>query len=108
MIFLAAAVLFVPIAKKLGLGTVLGYLLAGIMIGPATLGFVGKEGEEIMHFAIRRLWWLFLIGLELQPDCYGMRKAILGLGALQVILTAAIIAGLASYLDSLINRPWQW
>ena len=45
MIFLASAVLFVPIAKKLGLGSVLGYLLAGIVIGPAVLGFVGKEGR---------------------------------------------------------------
>ena len=51
MVYLAAAVIMVPIAKKLGLGSVLGYLLAGIVIGPAMLGFIGKEGQDIMHFA---------------------------------------------------------
>jgi CPA2 family monovalent cation:H+ antiporter-2 len=51
VVYLAAAVVCVPIAKKLGMGSVLGYLLAGIIIGPFVLGFVGKEGEDIMHFA---------------------------------------------------------
>ncbi len=100
MVFLASAVLFVPIAKKLGLGSVLGYLLAGIVIGPALLGFVGKEGEDIMHFAeFGVVMMLFLIGLELEPELlWKLRKAILGLGALQVILTTAVIAGLAMLL----------
>lgn len=96
MIFLAAAVLFVPIAKKLGLGSVLGYLLAGVMIGPV-LGYVGNEGEKIMHFAeFGVVMMLFLIGLELQPELlWRLRKAILGLGVLQVVITTAAIAGLA-------------
>lgn len=100
MVFLASAVLFVPIAKKLGLGSVLGYLLAGIVIGPAIMGFVGKEGEDIMHFAeFGVVMMLFLIGLELEPELlWKLRKAIIGLGGLQVILTAAVVAGLAMLL----------
>lgn len=50
-IYLMAAVLSVPIAQRLGLGSVLGYLLAGVIIGPFVLGFVGNEGEDVMHFA---------------------------------------------------------
>ena len=53
IIFLTVAVIFVPVAKKLGLGSVLGYLLAGVVIGPFVLGFVGNEGESILHFAIQ-------------------------------------------------------
>src|SRR5215207_1435437 len=97
MIFLASAVLFVPIAKKLGLGSVLGYLIAGIAIGPAVLGFVGKEGEDILHFAeFGVVMMLFLIGLELEPELlWKLRKAILGLGGLQVIITSLTIAVIA-------------
>lgn len=100
MIFLASAVLFVPIAKKLGLGSVLGYLIAGIAIGPAALGFVGQEGEDILHFAeFGVVMMLFLIGLELQPELlWKLRKAILGLGGLQVIITSLAIAGIAMAL----------
>ncbi|MEI9807401.1 MAG: hypothetical protein WDO16_05700 [Bacteroidota bacterium] len=54
MVYLAAAVVMVPIAKKLGLGSVLGYLLAGILIGPALLGFIGKEGTG--YPALRGVW----------------------------------------------------
>jgi len=97
MVYLASAVLFVPIAKKLGLGSVLGYLLAGIVIGPALMGFVGEEGQDIMHFAeFGVVMMLFLIGLELEPELlWKLRKSILGLGGLQVVLTALIIAGIA-------------
>ncbi|HKH59601.1 MAG TPA: monovalent cation:proton antiporter-2 (CPA2) family protein [Flavitalea sp.] len=100
MIFLASAVLFVPIAKKLGLGSVLGYLIAGIAIGPAVLGFVGKEGEDILHFAeFGVVMMLFLIGLELEPELlWKLRKAILGLGGLQVIITSLTIAVIAMSL----------
>ena len=49
LVYLAAAVVFVPVAKRLGLGSVLGYLIAGIIIGPFVLGFIGKEGEDIIN-----------------------------------------------------------
>ena len=67
-VFLFSAVICVPISKKLGMGSVLGYLLAGILIGPFVLGFVGKDGADIMHateFGV--VMMLFLVGLELDP-----------------------------------------
>ena len=96
-IYLAAAVVMVPVAKKLGLGSVLGYLLAGIIIGPAILGFIGSEGEDIMHFAeFGVVMMLFIIGLELEPNLlWKLRKPIVGLGGLQVLITALVIAGIA-------------
>ena len=67
-VYLAAAVVAVPIAKRLGLGSVLGYLLAGVAIGPFGLGFVGSEGQDVMHFAeFGVVMMLFLVGLELEP-----------------------------------------
>jgi CPA2 family monovalent cation:H+ antiporter-2 len=103
-IYLAAAVVMVPIAKKLGLGSVLGYLLAGIIIGPAALGLIGK-GQDIMHFAeFGVVMMLFIIGLELEPALlWKLRKAIVGLGGLQVLVTAIVIAGIAL----LFKMPWQ-
>ena len=85
LIYLAAAVVFVPIAKKLGMGSVLGYLMGGIIIGPFFLGFVGAEGKDIMHFAeFGVVMMLFLIGLELEPATFWrMRKLILGTGIMQ-------------------------
>src|SRR6478672_2326588 len=93
IIFLASAVIFVPLAKRLGMGSVLGYLLAGIVIGPFVFGFVGKEGEDIMHFAeFGVVMMLFLVGLELEPQKFWkMRKMIAGVGTSQVLLTTAII-----------------
>ncbi|HEX5654926.1 MAG TPA: cation:proton antiporter, partial [Chitinophagaceae bacterium] len=67
-VYLAAAVIMVPLAKKTGLGSVLGYLLAGILIGPAVLKFIGQEGQDILHFAeFGVVMMLFVIGLELEP-----------------------------------------
>ena len=105
MIYLAAAVIFIPVAKKLGLGSVLGYLLAGIVIGPSLLGFIGHEGQDIMHFAeFGVVMMLFLIGIELEPALlWNMRAPILGLGGLQVLITAAAIAGLALLLGQPLN-----
>lgn len=96
-IYLAAGVVMVPIAKKLGLGSVLGYLLAGIIIGPAIMGFIGEEGQDIMHFAeFGVVMMLFIIGLELEPALlWKLRKPIIGLGGLQVLITALAIAGIA-------------
>lgn len=92
IIYLAAAVVFVPVAKKLGMGSVLGYLIGGILIGPFFLGFVGQEGKDIMHFAeFGVVMMLFLIGLELEPaNFWRMRKLILGTGVVQVGATTVL------------------
>jgi CPA2 family monovalent cation:H+ antiporter-2 len=105
MVYLAAAVVMVPLAKRLGLGSVLGYLLAGILIGPAVLKFIGTEGQDLMHSAeFGVVMMLFLIGLELEPALlWKLRKAILGLGGLQVLITSIIISAIAYFL----NLPWQ-
>ena len=105
LVYLAAAVIFIPIANRLGLGSVLGYLIAGIVIGPFILGFIGSEGEDIMHYAeFGVVMMLFLIGLELEPELlWRLRKSILGLGSLQVIITALII-GAISFANGL---NWQ-
>ncbi len=105
LIYLAAAVVFVPIAKKLGMGSVLGYLLGGIIIGPFFFGFVGAEGKDIMHFAeFGVVMMLFLIGLELEPATFWrMRKLILGTGIMQLGATTLLFStGL-----SLIGFTWR-
>lgn len=106
LIYLGAAVISVPIAKKLGLGSVLGYLLAGILIGPFVLGLVGTEAGEVMHFAeFGVVLMLFIIGLELEPSLlWKMRRSIFGLGGLQVILTAITIGLVASFLNFQLHR----
>lgn len=93
-IYLAAAVIAVPIAKRLGLGSVLGYLIAGVVIGPAVFGFVGAEGQDVMHAAeFGVVMMLFVIGLELEPALlWRLRGALLGLGGSQVGATAVVLA----------------
>jgi monovalent cation:H+ antiporter-2, CPA2 family len=93
LVFLAAAIIFVPIAKKIGMGSVLGYLIAGVMIGPFVFGFIGSEGHDIMHAAeFGVVMMLFLIGLELNPkEFWGLRKTIAGLGSIQMGLTSVIL-----------------
>ncbi|QDC10546.1 potassium transporter [Oceanicola sp. D3] len=94
VIYLSAAVVAVPISARLGLGSVLGYLLSGIVIGPI-LGLVGSETQELQHFAeFGVVVMLFLIGLELEPKAlWNMRHRLLGLGGLQVVGTSLVIAG---------------
>ncbi len=94
IIFLGAAIVCVPIAKKIGLGSVLGYLIAGILIGPFVLGFVGQEGQDIMHAAeFGVVMMLFIIGLEINPkEFWIMRRSIIGLGSIQMIFTTFIVA----------------
>lgn len=105
MIYLAAAVAMVPVAKKLGLGSVLGYLIAGVLIGPAVLGFIGEEGEDVMHFAeFGVVIMLFVVGLELEPALlWRLRKPIVGLGGLQVLASALLLAAGAMAL----GLPWN-
>ena len=97
LIYLAAAVVSVPIAKRLGLGSVLGYLLAGVAIGPFALGLVGEEGQDVLHFAeFGVVLMLFLIGLELEPSrVWRLRGPILGLGGLQVGVSTVLLTAIA-------------
>jgi len=92
-VYLAAAVIAVPVASRLGFGSVLGYLAAGVLIGPV-LGLVGGEAQDLQHFAeFGVALMLFLIGLELDPRAlWAMRSRLLGLGGLQIALTAGLIA----------------
>jgi len=92
-IYLTAAVIAVPLASRLGLGSVLGYLAAGLLIGPV-LGLVGTETKELQHVAeFGVVMMLFLIGLELDPRAlWNMRDKLVGLGAAQLVLTAALLS----------------
>jgi len=103
-IYLAAAVIAVPIAARLGLGSVLGYLAAGMLIGPA-FGLVGSETKDLQHFAeFGVVMMLFLIGLELEPRAlWDMRHRLIGLGGAQVILSAAALMGIAMAY----GQPWN-
>ncbi|WP_293916930.1 MULTISPECIES: monovalent cation:proton antiporter-2 (CPA2) family protein [unclassified Sphingobacterium] len=98
--YLGSAVIFVPIAKKLGLGSVLGYLIAGVIIGPSVLQWVGSGTQDVMHVAeFGVVMMLFLIGLELDPGTlWKLRGPILGMGGLQVILSALLIATICSLM----------
>ncbi|WP_136806034.1 monovalent cation:proton antiporter-2 (CPA2) family protein [Desulfosediminicola flagellatus] len=102
-IFLTAAAIAVPLAKKCGLGSVLGYLIAGIIIGPFCLSLIG-DIEEVMHFTeFGVVMMLFLVGLELKPSLlWKMKTPILGMGGSQVVLTSILIGGIASMF-----LPWQ-
>ncbi|MFV8430506.1 glutathione-regulated potassium-efflux system protein KefB [Vibrio owensii] len=97
VVFLSAAVVAVPIAQRLGLGSVLGYLIAGVLIGPWGLGLI-SDVDAILHFAeLGVVLLLFLIGLELNPKkLWQMRGPILGLGGAQVIVTTAVIGSIVS------------
>ncbi|HAS6347892.1 TPA: potassium transporter [Vibrio vulnificus] len=97
-IYLIAAVIAVPLAKRFGLGSVLGYLIAGVVIGPI-VGLVGEETTTIQHFAeFGVVMMLFLVGLELEPKMlWAMRNRLLGLGGLQVAGTTGIIVAIAVY-----------
>lgn len=103
-VYLCAAVIAVPVAKRLGLGSVLGYLIAGIVIGPV-LHIVGSETEQLQHFAeFGVVMMLFLVGLELKPPLlWQMRARLLGLGGLQVLATASAIAA----IGLLFLEHWQ-
>jgi len=96
IIYLVAAIIAVPISKRLGFGSVLGYLAAGIIIGPFGLRFI-RDPEHILHFAeLGVVFLLFIIGLELQPSrLWVLRRMVFGLGSAQVVLSAIVIGLLA-------------
>lgn len=96
-IYLFATVIAVPIAKKIGLGSVLGYLLAGIIIGPFILHLVGNNSGHVMHFAeFGVVMMLFLVGLELRPEMlWNLRRSLLVTGGLQVVTTIIVITAIA-------------
>ncbi|UFH33592.1 monovalent cation:proton antiporter-2 (CPA2) family protein [Chryseobacterium sp. C-71] len=93
LLFLGVAIIMVPLARKLGLSSVIGYILGGIIIGPYALKLTGKDVNDIMHaseFGVIML--LFLVGLELEPrKFWEMRKKILGLGMTQMVLTILLL-----------------
>ena len=100
---LAAAVVAVPLFKRFGLGAVLGYLAAGLILGPSALGVV-REPETMLHVAeIGIVLFLFIIGLEMRPArLWSLRKEIFGLGAVQVMTCAVLLTGAAL----LAGLPW--
>ncbi|WP_101674242.1 monovalent cation:proton antiporter-2 (CPA2) family protein [Alloalcanivorax mobilis] len=91
---LAAAVLLLPLFQRLGLGSILGYLVAGIAIGPLGLGLI-PEAEQVLHFAeLGVVMMLFLVGLELAPNqLWAQRKRLLGLGMSQMLLSTVLLCG---------------
>ncbi len=94
LILLAAAVLLLPLFQRLGLGSILGYLAAGIVIGPLGLGLI-PGAEAVLHFAeLGVVLMLFLVGLELAPEqLWAQRRRLLGLGASQMLFSAALLTG---------------
>jgi glutathione-regulated potassium-efflux system ancillary protein KefC len=104
LIYLSAAVIAVPLARAVGLGSIIGYLAAGIVIGPWGLGLVA-DVESILHFAeIGVVLMLFLVGLELEPKrLWNLRRPIFGWGSVQVLGCAALLLaiGLAA------GYPWR-
>ena len=104
VIFLIAALVTVPIATRLGFGAVLGYLVAGIMIGPWVLRLV-TDVNAILHFAeLGIVLMMFVIGLEMRVELlWAMRRSIFGYGAMQMALCAAVLT--ATFL--IFGAPWR-
>jgi monovalent cation:proton antiporter-2 (CPA2) family protein len=96
IVYLLAAIVMVPISRRLGFGSILGYLAAGIIIGPFGAKLI-HDPEHILHFAeLGVVFLLFIVGLELQPSrLWVLRRMVFGLGSAQVVLSAAIIAAVA-------------
>ena len=104
VVLLAAAVIAVPIFKRIGLGSVLGYLIAGLIIGPFGFAFF-QDSTSILHIAeLGIVMYLFVIGLEMQPShLWGLRREIFGLGTLQIVACAAALTG----VGLLFGFTWQ-
>jgi len=97
LVLLAAAVIAVPVFKRLGLSSILGYLAAGIVIGPDGIGVFGDAGEILHTAELGVVFLLFIIGLELKPSLlWSMRRDIFGLGTMQVVLTGILLTAAAT------------
>ena len=96
IVYLLAAIVMVPISRRLGFGSILGYLAAGIIIGPFGAKLI-HDPEDILHFAeLGVVFLLFIVGLELQPSrLWVLRRMVFGLGSAQVVVSATIIAVIA-------------
>ena len=104
LVYLAAGVVSVPIAKRLGLGSVLGYLVAGALIGPFALALVGQQADVMKFAEFGVVILLFLIGLEVRPTLlWQLRGTIFGLGGAQVVTTAMVVGG----ASMLVGLPWK-
>lgn len=105
LVFFGAAVFAVPLSQALGLGSIIGYLAAGILIGPTGLGLV-KEPQTVLHVSeFGVVLMLFLVGLELEPKrLWALRRPIFGWGTAQVVLCAAVMTAVAVAF----NVPWKW
>ena len=99
IILLTAAVITVPLFRMAGLGTVPGFLIAGVLVGPSTLGLIDNQ-TEIYHLAeLGVVLLLFVIGIELKPSrLWLMRRMVFGLGSLQVVVTGALISAAAYFV----------
>ena len=101
-IYLLSMVIAVPLSARLGLGSVLGYLISGIVIGPV-LGLAGSEGEmaDLQHFGeFGVVMMLFLIGLELEPrTLWQMRKRLIGLAGMQILGTMELLTAVCQLLN---------
>ncbi len=97
LVYLGAALVVVPVARRLGLGSVLGYLVGGVLIGPYVLDLVGDAGTDVLHFAeFGVVMMIFLVGLELEPErLWRLRGTLLGLGGAQVGGSAVAVGSLA-------------
>lgn len=103
-IYLSSVIILVPLFKRLGLGSVLGYLLAGILIGPYALKLIA-DPEQVLHFAeFGVVLMLFLVGLELESQkVWDLRKILFGLGGLQVTSTIALV----TFVVHMMGVTWQ-
>lgn len=95
LVFIGSAVIFVPIFQRLRFGSILGYLMAGLLVGPQGMKLI-KDPESVSHFAeLGVVLLLFLIGLEIQPSrLWSMRRHLLGLGGVQIALTSILFTGI--------------
>jgi CPA2 family monovalent cation:H+ antiporter-2 len=101
LIYLSAAAIAAPLGRRIGLGSVLGYLIIGAVVGPSAMGLLGENREEVMHVAeFGVVLMLFVIGLEIDLSrLWKMRGSILGLGGLQVAISTMVLAGAAMLMQ---------